>query len=34
MEDELKKNEMKDNLSFKAVLLSLFNNKNLKNKWF
>jgi hypothetical protein len=29
MEDVLKKNEMEDNLNFKAVLLSLFNNKNL-----
>jgi hypothetical protein len=28
------KNKMEDNLNFKAVLLSLFNNKNLKNKWF
>jgi hypothetical protein len=34
MEDNLNKNEMEDNLNFKAVLLSLFNNKNLKNKWF
>ena len=34
MEDDLKKNEMEDDLNFKAVLLSLFNNKNLKNKWF
>jgi hypothetical protein len=25
---------MEDNLNFKAVLLRLFNNKNLKNKWF
>ena len=25
---------MEDDLNFKAVLLSLFNNKNLKNKWF
>jgi hypothetical protein len=24
----------RDNLNFKAVLLILFNNKNLKNKWF
>ena len=31
MEDDLKKNEMEDDLNFKAVLLSLFNNKNLKN---
>jgi hypothetical protein len=29
MEDDLKKNEMEDDLNFKAVLLSLFNNKNL-----
>ena len=28
------KNEMEDDFNFKAVLLSLFNNKNLKNKWF
>ena len=34
MEDDLKKNKMEDDLNFKAVLLSLFNNKNLKNKWF
>ena len=34
MEDDLKKMKMEDNLNFKAVLLSLFNNKNLKNKWF
>jgi hypothetical protein len=33
MEDDLKQ-KMKDDLNFKAVLLSLFNNKNLKNKWF
>ena len=25
---------MEDGLNFKAVLLSWFNNKNLKNKWF
>ena len=25
--------KMEDNLKFKAVLLRLFNNKNLKNKW-
>jgi hypothetical protein len=30
MEDDLNKNEMEDNLNFKAVLLSLFNNKNFK----
>ena len=29
-EDDLKKNEMEEDLNFKAVLLSLFNNKNLK----
>jgi hypothetical protein len=34
MEDDLKKNEMEDNLNFKAVLLSLFNNKNLKKNGF
>ena len=33
MEDDLKK-IMEDNLNLKAVLLRLFNNKNLKNKWF
>ena len=33
MEDNLKKNEMEDDLNFTAVLLSLFNNKNVKNKW-
>ena len=33
MEDDLKK-IMEDNLNFKAVLLGLFDNKNLKNKWF
>jgi hypothetical protein len=33
MEDHLnKKNE--DEVNFKAVLLSIFNDKNLKNKWF
>jgi hypothetical protein len=32
MEDDLKKNEMEDDLNFKAVRFSLFNNKNLKNK--
>jgi hypothetical protein len=25
---------MEDDLNFKAILLSLFNNNNLKNKWF
>jgi hypothetical protein len=25
---------MEDDLNFKAVLLRLLNNKNLKNKWF
>ena len=34
MEDDLKKNELEDDLNFKAVLLRLFNNENLKNKWF
>ena len=34
MEDNLKKMKMEDDLNFKAVLLSWFNNKNLKNKWF
>ena len=34
MEDDLKKIKMEDDLNFKAVLLRLFNNKNLKNKWF
>jgi hypothetical protein len=44
MENDLKKSEkwkmtstklkIEDNLNFKAVLSSLFNNKNLKNKWF
>ena len=34
MEDDLKKMKMEDNLNVKAVLLRLFNNKNLKNKWF
>ena len=34
MEYDLKKMKMKNNLIFKAVLLSWFNNKNLKNKWF
>ena len=33
MEDDIKKN-IEDDLNFKAVLLRLFNNKNLKNKWF
>ena len=34
MEDDLKKNEMEDDLNFKTVLLSLFNNKNLKKNSF
>ena len=34
MENDLKKNEMEDDLNFKAVLLSLFNNKNLKTNGF
>ena len=34
MEDDLKKIKMEDNLNFKAVPLILFNNKNLKTKWF
>jgi hypothetical protein len=34
MEDDLKKNEMEDDLNFKAVQLSLFNNKNLKKNGF
>jgi hypothetical protein len=34
MEDDLKNNKMEDDLNFKADLLILFNNKNLKNKWF
>jgi hypothetical protein len=34
MKDDLKKNEMEDDLYFKTAILSLFNNKNLKNKWF
>jgi hypothetical protein len=34
MEDEQKKMKMEDNLNSKAVLSSLFNNNNLKNKWF
>jgi hypothetical protein len=34
MEDDLKKYKMEDDLNFKAVLLRLFNNNNLKNKWF
>ena len=29
MEDDLKKIKMKDDLNFKAVQLSLFNNKNV-----
>ena len=33
MEDDIKK-KIEDDLNFKAVLLRLFNNKNLKNKWF
>jgi hypothetical protein len=33
MEDDLKQ-KMEVDLNFKAVLLSLFNNKILKNKWF
>jgi hypothetical protein len=33
MEDDLNKKKMEDDLNYKAVLLSLFNNKNLKNKW-
>jgi hypothetical protein len=33
MEDDLQK-KMEDDFNFKAVLLRLFNNKNLKNKWF
>ena len=32
MEDDLKKMKMEDNLNFKAVLLSLFKNKNLNKK--
>ena len=28
------KKYIEDDLNFKAVLLRLFNNKNLKNKWF
>jgi hypothetical protein len=31
MEDNLQK-KMEDNINFKAVLLRLFNNKNLKKK--
>jgi hypothetical protein len=34
MEDDLKTKLIEDDLNFKAVLLSLFNIKNLKNKWF
>jgi hypothetical protein len=43
MENNFKKNEKwkitsikkkEDDLNSKAVLLSLFSNKNLKNKWF
>ena len=34
MEDDLKKMKMEDDLNFKVVLLSWFNNKNLKNEWF
>jgi hypothetical protein len=34
IEDDLKKDKIEDNLNFKAVLLSLFNNKSLKKKWF
>ena len=30
MEDNLKKNEMEDDLNLKAVLLSLFNSKTFK----
>jgi hypothetical protein len=33
MEDDIKK-KTEDDINFKAVLLRLFNNKNLKNKWF
>jgi hypothetical protein len=33
MEDNFLK-KMEDDLNFKAFLFSLFNNKNLKNKWF
>ena len=33
MVDNLPK-KIEDDLNFKAVLLRLFNNKNLKNKWF
>ena len=33
MEDDIKKN-IEDDFNFKAVLLRLFNNKNLKKKWF
>ena len=29
-----KKMKMEDDLNFKAVLLSWFNNKHIKNKWF
>ena len=29
-----KKMKLEDDLNFKAVLLSWFNNKNLKKKWF
>jgi hypothetical protein len=35
MEDDLEEEEkMEDDLNFKAVLLRLFKNKNLKIKWF
>jgi hypothetical protein len=34
MEDNLKKIKMEADLNFKADLLGLLNNKNLKNKWF
>jgi hypothetical protein len=34
MDDDLKRNKMEDDLDFNAVLLRLFNNKNLKHKWF
>ena len=34
MEDNLKRLKMEDDLNFKAVLLSLFNNKNTKTNCF
>ena len=34
MEDDLKKNEMEDDLNFEAVIIILFNNKTSKTNGF